>query len=88
MDIKVLGPGCPKCEQTAKIVKEVLQEEGIEAQVEKVSDLMKIAGYGVFGTPAVVVNGDVKCVGKIPKKEEVKTWLEKQGYRMSTFYRL
>lgn len=77
MDIKVLGPGCPKCEQTAKIVKEAIQETGVDASVEKITDLMKIAGYGVFGTPAVVVDGDVKSVGKIPKKEDVKSWLGK-----------
>jgi small redox-active disulfide protein 2 len=75
MDIKVLGPGCPKCQQTEKIVKEAVAEAGVAATVEKVTDLMKIAGYGVFGTPAVVVNGEVKCVGKIPTKDDVKAWL-------------
>jgi small redox-active disulfide protein 2 len=75
MDIKVLGPGCAKCEQTEKIVKEAVTEAGVTATVEKVTDLMKIAGYGVFGTPAVVVDGEVKCVGKIPTKEDVKGWL-------------
>ncbi|MFH1488519.1 MAG: thioredoxin family protein [Pseudomonadota bacterium] len=76
MKIKVLGPGCPKCEQTEKIVKEAVAEAGIEAVVEKVKDTMEIAKHGVFGTPAVVVDGEVKCVGKIPSKEEVKTWIE------------
>jgi small redox-active disulfide protein 2 len=77
MDIKVLGPGCAKCQQTEKIVKEAVAEAGVTATVEKVTDLMKIAGYGVFGTPAVVVDGEVKCVGKVPKKEDVKSWLTK-----------
>lgn len=75
MDIKVLGPGCAKCQQTEKIVKEAVAEAGVAATVEKVTDLMKIAGYGVFGTPAVVVDGEVKCVGKIPTNEDVKAWL-------------
>jgi small redox-active disulfide protein 2 len=75
MNIKVLGPGCPKCRQTEQLVKEVVAESGVEAQVEKVTDIMEIAGYGVFGTPAVLVNGKVKSVGKIPKKEEIKTWI-------------
>jgi small redox-active disulfide protein 2 len=75
MEIKVLGPGCPKCHQTEKIVKEAIAEAGISAEVEKVTDMMKIAGYGVFGTPAVVINGEVKSVGKIPKKDEIKKWL-------------
>ncbi len=75
MDIKVLGPGCPKCEETERLVREVVGESSVDAKIEKVTDLMKIAGYGVFGTPAVVVEGEVKSVGKIPKKEEIKTWI-------------
>ncbi|MBE9582545.1 MAG: TM0996/MTH895 family glutaredoxin-like protein [Proteobacteria bacterium] len=77
MEIEVLGPGCPKCQQTEKIVKEAVAEAGMEANVEKVTDLLEIATYGVLGTPAVVVDGEVKSVGKIPQKEEVKAWLEK-----------
>ena len=76
MDIKVLGPGCAKCEKTEKIVKEAVAESGVTASVEKVTDVMEIAGYGVFGTPAVVVDGDVKCVGKIPKKADVLGWIK------------
>ena len=75
MDIKVLGPGCPKCELTKKHVQEALAETGVDATVEKVTDVMEIAGYGVFGTPAVVIDGEVKSVGKIPTKEDVKAWL-------------
>ena len=69
MDIKVLGPGCHKCQQTAKIVKEAVAEAGVDAHIEKVTDTMEIAGYGVFGTPAVVIDGDVKSVGKIQQKK-------------------
>ncbi len=76
MEIKVLGPGCPKCQQTEKVVKEAVAEAGIAADIEKVTDVMKIAGYGVLGTPAVVVDGQVKSVGKIPKKEDVLAWLK------------
>jgi small redox-active disulfide protein 2 len=75
MEIKVLGPGCPKCKQTEKIVKETVEEEGIEANIEKVTDVMEIAKYGVFGTPAVMIDGDVKSVGKIPNKDDIKSWL-------------
>ena len=75
MDIKVLGPGCSKCSQTEKVVKEAVAEVGVEAQIEKVTDTMEIAGYGVFGTPAVVMDGDVKSVGKIPKKQDVISWI-------------
>lgn len=75
MDIKVLGPGCPKCQQTEKMVKDAIAESGVEASVEKVTDVMEIAGYGVFGTPAVVIDGEVKSVGKIPKNEEILGWI-------------
>ncbi len=77
MEIKVLGPGCPKCQATEKNVKEAVSESGLDAQVGKVTDLIEIARYGVFGTPAVVVDGDVKSVGKIPNKDEIKTWIGK-----------
>jgi small redox-active disulfide protein 2 len=77
MDIKVLGPGCPKCKQTEQVVKEAVAESGVDAQVEKVTGVMEIAAFGVFGTPAVVIDGQVKSVGKVPSKNEVLAWLGK-----------
>lgn len=77
MEIKVLGPGCAKCSKTEKLVQEVIKETGVDARVEKVTDLMQIASYGVFGTPSVIVDGQVKCTGKVPKKEEIMAWLGK-----------
>jgi predicted thioredoxin/glutaredoxin len=55
---------------------DVLQEAGVAADVEKVTGTMEIAKYGVFGTPAVVVDGEVKSVGKIPSKEDIKSWIQ------------
>lgn len=75
MEIKVLGPGCPKCQQTEKVVKEAVSEAGVQANIEKVTNILDIGSYGVFGTPAVVVDGEVKSVGKVPTKEEVKGWI-------------
>ncbi len=77
MEIKILGPGCAKCHQVEKIVKEAVDEAGVGAKIEHVTDFKKIAAYGVFGTPAVVIDGEVKSVGKIPKKEEVRIWIGK-----------
>jgi small redox-active disulfide protein 2 len=77
MDIKVLGPGCAKCEKTVKLIKEAIAEEGADARIEKIIDLMEIAGYGVFGTPAVIIDGEVKSVSKVPRKKEIKAWLTK-----------
>lgn len=75
MEVKVLGPGCGKCRQTEKVVEEAIAEAGESVEIEKVTDMMIIAGYGVFGTPAVVVDGEVKSIGRIPKKDEIKKWL-------------
>lgn len=75
MDIKGLGPGCPRCEAAEKNVRDAVAEVGIDAEAVKVTDSMKIARHGVFGTPAVVVDGEIKCVGKVPTKEEVKEWI-------------
>ena len=77
MEIKILGPGCAKCRKTEEMVKEALAESGTEATVEKVTDLMKIAGYGVMGTPAVVIDGDIKSVGNIPTKDDINSWIGK-----------
>lgn len=78
MEIKVLGPGCPKCQQTEKIVKDAVADSGVDAKIDHVTNILEIARFGVFGTPAVVVDGEVKCVGKIPTKDEVKKWIEKK----------
>ena len=79
MEIKVLGPGCPKCQQTEKIVREAVAEAGGDARVEKITDIMKIMTFGVISTPAVVVDGQVKSVGKVPQKKDVHLWIKKQG---------
>lgn len=75
MEIKVLGPGCAKCEKTYKLVNEVVSEVGADVTVAKVSDMMEMASLGVFSTPAVVVDGTVKCSGRVPKKDEIKAWI-------------
>lgn len=76
MEIKVLGPGCPRCQQTEENVKEAVSEAGLDASIDKITDVMEIATYGVFGTPAVIVEGEVKSVGKVPKKEEILSWFK------------
>jgi small redox-active disulfide protein 2 len=71
-----LGPGCPKCNQTYNLIMETLSEENIAADLDKVTDVMEIASYGVFGTPAVVIDGNVKSVGKVPKKTDILKWVK------------
>ena len=72
MDIKVLGPGCPKCHTLEKNAREAVKELGLDAEVTKVTDINEIAGYGVFITPGLVVDGVVKLAGKVASKSEIK----------------
>jgi small redox-active disulfide protein 2 len=76
MEIKVLGPGCAKCSKAADLIQQVIDETGCDATLEKITDMMEIASHGVFGTPAVIIDNEVKCSGKVPKKKEIKVWLE------------
>ena len=75
MKIEVLGIGCPKCHKTKENIEAALSETGKEAEVVEVKNLKDIAGYGVMLTPAVVVDGDVKIVGKVPSVADIKALL-------------
>ncbi|MFZ2087378.1 MAG: thioredoxin family protein [Desulfobaccales bacterium] len=70
--LQVLGPGCPKCEELAKRTDETAKAMGLEYELEKVKDLNQMMAMGVFMTPALVVDGEVKSVGKVPSEEELK----------------
>ena len=76
MQIKILGVGCPKCERVEKNLKKVIDDTGIHAEVEKVTDIVDMMEYGVMMTPALVVNNETKCQGRIPSTDEIKGWLE------------
>ncbi len=75
MIIKVLGPGCAKCKEAATLVNAVVAELNATATVEKVTDLPEIMRLGVLSTPAVVIDGAVKCTGRIPTKDELVGWI-------------
>ena len=75
MDIKVLGPGCPKCKEAEKVVREAVAAAGVDASVEKINDFQQMMQYGVMSTPAVVLDGVVKVVGRVPSKAEVLAWI-------------
>lgn len=75
MEIKVCGPGCASCEKTQKIVEAAITATGIDATLTKVTDFQEMAKLGIFSTPAVVIDGDVKSVGNIPKQADVEKWL-------------
>ena len=75
MEIKVLGPGCAKCQQLEKTVKEVVKELGIDAGIEEVKDIKKIMEYPILTTPGLVINEKLVVSGRVPTKSEVTTFI-------------
>lgn len=75
MEIKILGPGCPKCKSLEKLTREVVEKYGIDATVSKVEDIVAIMNYGVMTTPALVVDEKVVVKGRVPSAEEIRILL-------------
>jgi small redox-active disulfide protein 2 len=75
MKIEVLGSGCKKCHDLESQVRAVVQELGLAAEIEHVTDMKRIAQYRVLMTPALVIDGQVKCSGRMPSPSEIKIWL-------------
>lgn len=76
MEIRILGSGCTNCTKLEKVTKEAIAELGIVANVEKIEDMQTIMSYGVMSTPALVIDGVVKLVGKVPNKARMLKILE------------
>jgi small redox-active disulfide protein 2 len=74
-DVKVLGPGCKRCETTAEMVRAEAQRLGVAVTVEKVTDYAEIAQFGVASTPGIVIDGRVVHAGGLPKAEDLARWL-------------
>ncbi len=77
MNIKVLGPGCPKCKTLERAIREVVEENGFDAQIEKIEDIVKIMNYGILATPAMAINEKVVASGRVLSKEEIKNFILK-----------
>lgn len=75
LNVKVLGTGCPTCQKLYKNVQEVILENNIEAELQKIEDLEKIMSYGIMSVPALIVNEKIKFVGKNPNKNELIKYL-------------
>lgn len=75
MKVEILGVGCAKCHKLYDLVTGLVQREGIDAEVVKVEDLKTFSDYGVFMTPGLVIDGEVKSAGKVPKEKELLKWL-------------
>ncbi len=76
MEIKILGMGCPRCEEVMKRTMNALAELNMAADVQKVKDIKEISTYGVLSTPGLVINNTVKSQGRIPSVVEIKEWIQ------------
>jgi small redox-active disulfide protein 2 len=74
-DVKVLGPGCKRCQTTAEMVQAEADKLGVAITLEKITDYAAIAGYGIASTPGIVVDGKVVHAGGLPKAADIDTWL-------------
>ena len=77
MNIKILGSGCQKCKTLEKLTREVVTQNGIDATITKVEDIVEIMKYGIMTTPALVVDEKVEIKGRIPSSDEIKRVLTK-----------
>lgn len=75
LNIKVLGPGCANCLALERLLNEVVKENNIEAEIEKITDYKDIMRYGIMSTPGLVLNGRVVLSGKLPTKSTLIHWL-------------
>ena len=73
--LQILGTGCPKCHKLAENTEAAARALGIEYELEKITDINEIMKFGVMLTPALVVDGEVKAVGKVPEPEDIKAML-------------
>lgn len=78
MKVEILGVGCAKCNQLYDLTQKVVKDNNIAAEVVKVEDMAVIAKYGVFVTPGLVIDGQVKAAGKVPKETELLAWLNQK----------
>lgn len=75
MEIKILGPGCPKCKALEKTTSEAVAQMGVEARVVKEEDIMRIMSYGVMHTPGLVIDEKVVISGRVPSLKEIKEFI-------------
>jgi len=75
LEIKILGPGCANCDRLEREVMEAVSELDLPAGIDHVRDIQEIGKYGVMGSPALIINGKLKTVGRVPMKSELRKWL-------------
>jgi small redox-active disulfide protein 2 len=77
INLKILGTGCAKCKTLEKVTNEVVAENNIDAEVQKIEDIVEIMAYGIMTTPALVINEKVVFSGRVPSKSEIKSFIDK-----------
>jgi small redox-active disulfide protein 2 len=75
LNVKVLGPGCENCKRLEATVRKVVDERGLQAEIEKVTDYAEIMKWPILSTPGLVVNGKLVSAGRIPTESEIAAWL-------------
>lgn len=78
MEIKILGMGCPRCDEVMKRTMSALTELNVASDVQKVKDIKEISSYGVLSTPGLVIDNTVKSQGRIPSVVEIKEWIQEE----------
>lgn len=79
MKVQILGTGCPRCKKLEAHARKAIEELGVDAEIEKVQDIKEITKFGVMMTPALAIDGKVKCSGEIAPPEKIKKWLQEVG---------
>jgi small redox-active disulfide protein 2 len=78
MEIRILGTGCPRCNELEKRTYNALAELNVAADLQKVKDIKEISKYGVFATPGLLINNKVKSSGRLPSSEEIQNWIKEE----------
>jgi len=77
MIIKIFGPGCPKCQTLEENARKAVQELNLNGvEIEKISEIEKIVEAGIMAAPAIMIDGTLKAVGRVPDVREIKSWLK------------
>lgn len=78
MKIRILGIGCSKCRKLEESVRELVAQNNIEAEIEKVTDIQEMMKYGIMSTPGLVINESLKSSGILPKNEDILNWIKEE----------
>ena len=79
MEVKILGPGCPRCKRLERLVRQAAEAAGIEATITKVTNMDDIMAYPITSTPGLVIDEEVMSSGRLPREEEIVAWLQESG---------